>query len=176
MKRSRSFCDAARHWGGVGLLVLGACSRRGRELGPDPVGSKSVAPSPAPTPSPAPKSPPLRVEVRKSGKSVELVVVNAGEVGVSLAEDVDLQREEAGAYVSTHYEVWIEPGCQRGKLSTCVALAPGAALRPIAWEGMSCSAACPCHANVMAAPGTYRFVLRRCDDGTFVESPSFTWP
>jgi hypothetical protein len=140
------------------------------------MGSKSVLPAPAPVPSAPPKPPALRVEVRKGARDVELSVVNTGDIAVSLAEDVDLQREEAGTYGSTHFEMWIEPGCQRGKSAICVSLAPGATLRPSAWKGMSCSSSCPCRANIMAPAGTYRFVLRRCDDGTLVESPSFTWP
>lgn len=69
---------------------------------------------------------------------------------------------------------YLRESCSR-VADKCVKLAANSRLKVVAWTGKSCSSQCPsiCRANITAAPGTYRIVLRSCDSETRYYSAEF---
>ena len=85
---------------------------------------------------------------------------------VSLASRGRIEQETATGWETVFDEFQLLEDCsEAGTLPVCTTLAPGAALRPVLWNGYTCNGQCPraCKGNVYRPPGTFRLVLATCD-------------
>lgn len=103
--------------------------------------------------------------------------VTNGGPKTELAFRVRLQRLHKGVWTDIVADVGLHSACETRQPTRCVELGAGQTLRPLAWTGFSCGGQCPasCRANILAAPGEYRFGVQACDGGAVVYGATFEW-
>lgn len=69
--------------------------------------------------------------------------------------------------------LFLRESCEQNDPPACVEVANGTTFRAAPWTGMVGDAQCACEECGPAGAGTYRFVFRRCDGDTRLESASF---
>jgi hypothetical protein len=101
-------------------------------------------------------------------------VANSGPE-VKLSTRVRVERLARGGWTARIADVRLVRNCDLEPPPACVTLAPDETLRPPPWNGFSCGGQCPsaCRANVLAPPGTYRFVIEACGGSPIAFGPPF---
>lgn len=102
--------------------------------------------------------------------------VEASPSGASFEKQGRIEQRTAAGWETVFDEFTLIEDCgAAAALPACVTLAPGAALRPVPWNGYTCYGQCPrpCKSNVYRPPGTFRLVLTVCGGGAQVMGTPF---
>lgn len=94
--------------------------------------------------------------------------------GVSLKTQARIEKLTGQGWESVFDQFWLVEDCGVvARLPACVTLGPGAVLRPVAWNGYSCSGQCErsCKKNVDRLPGTFRLVVTLCNGEELTSAP-----
>lgn len=169
------------------VCVLAGCARSE----PSPAGSggatTSASPSAEPTPNPhepgtsghvaAAPAPRLTITNRLPG-SFELVADDT----VALSGVARIERRAADGSWSPIADLDLGKGYRLvercdAEVPACIELAAGTVLRPVPFQGFSCSSQCnaTCRANSWLGPARLRLAVHSCN-GAVVAGPSFEWP
>ena len=113
-------------------------------------------------------------EVRNLGQPGAFAI-EASPSGASLEKQGRIEQHTAAGWKPVFDGFSLVVDCDAATaLPACVRLAPGAVLRPVPWNGYTCSGQCPrsCKKNVYRPPGTFRLVLTVCgEDARVVGAP-----
>ena len=117
-------------------------------------------------------APLLRVQTLAMPGAME--IVNQSAVPVSIQTDVVVERLRDGHWIDTPVTFQAVESCDVA-VQRCVVLAPGGHLKPITWDGHSCSGQCArsCRSNHYNGPGDFRFAVTTCDHAQTVRSDAF---
>lgn len=146
--------------------------------------SPSAAPpiASAPPPAAAPSAPALTLTNLETGA---FEIGNPGRDAREVAVTAALQRREGDSWADVPgldanlgYRLVETCPAPEAAPPACVRLGAGAVLRPVPWQGLSCSAQCngTCRANAWLGPGTFRLAVRSCDGGAVTVGPPFELP
>ena len=106
--------------------------------------------------------------------------IEASPSGASFEKQGRIERQTAAGWETVFDEFSLVEDCGAiVTLPACVTLVPGAVLRPVPWNGYTCSGQCPrdCKKNVYRPPGTFRLVLTMCGGGAqLMGTPFFMGP
>lgn len=165
------------------VLVAAACSRAPAPL-PEVASASPSSLQEAASPAPPPKS---SAPAPKPSSPVVVTEVGPGTFELtsseetSLASALELERASADTFekvegLDAGKGLTLATSCAAPPAS-CVTLAKGIPLVPVAWTGLTCAAQCnaSCRAEAPAAPGAYRVAVRACGGARFAELP-FTVP
>lgn len=100
--------------------------------------------------------------------------IDASPSGASFVRQGRIEQQTARGWEPVFEEFRLVEDCGAvATLPACVALAPGASLRPVPWTGYTCRGQCPrpCKGNVYRPPGTFRLVLPLCGGGEVTGPP-----
>jgi hypothetical protein len=152
-------------WSGCGAK---SCSCR-EPTAADPPGSSETEPSAS-----APDVPEgIRLHVDSSLGEHSLRVEIHGRHGARLSPEGSIERGRGDGTFAQVVPYRLIASCGDSP-PDCLALTPGAELRPIAWSHVvGDGGQCGCEHCRPADPGEYRFVLATCD-GARIEGASFT--
>jgi hypothetical protein len=103
----------------------------------------------------------------------EFSVSNRGPA-ISLSSTVVIERKENGKWARVAVtNLRLRDVCTATK--RCREMKPNETIHAIPWTGKFCSSQCPSHCRLdgPAPPGTYRFVIIRCDGKQKFPSPEF---
>lgn len=117
------------------------------------------------------------VEVRNLDEPGVVVIENHGPP-VALARKVMVERKRGTEWIESPVFFNLVEHCGSAKTPVCPELASGATLKPVRWDGYTCSGQCPksCRSNHYAGPGVFRFVVFSCDRSQRFIGPEFALP
>ena len=105
-------------------------------------------------------------------------VENRGTGAVSLSSIVSVERKHGNAWLPTNVRyVGLTERCGE-KVPPCMELPSGKTLKPVPWNGYTCSGQCQrtCRSNHPVAPGIYRIIVSSCGGQEQYASEGFTQP
>jgi hypothetical protein len=105
----------------------------------------------------------------------EFSVSNQGPA-ISLNSIVVVERKENEKWVRASVtSLHLREVCGATKLPRCREVKPNEKINAVPWTGKFCSSQCPSHCRLdgPAPPGSYRFVVTRCDGRETFSSPEF---
>ena len=117
------------------------------------------------------------VEVRNLDVPGAAAIENHGP-SVALARKVLVERKRGTEWIESPVFFNLVEHCGAAKTPVCPELASGATLKPVRWDGYTCSGQCPrsCRSNHYAGPGVFRFVVFSCDRSQRFTGPEFALP
>lgn len=117
------------------------------------------------------------VEVRNLDEPGAVVIENHGP-SIALARKVLVERKQGTEWIESPVFFNLVEHCGTAKAPACPELASGATLKPVRWNGYTCSGQCPrsCRSNHYAGPGVFRFVVFSCDRSQRFVSQEFALP
>jgi hypothetical protein len=97
---------------------------------------------------------------------------------INLRSQLIVQQMDQGAWHDGAIDLLLSETCVWNPQPGCQTMAHGAKLRPVRWNGMSCSGQCPqgCRATIYLGPGSFRFVVTTCGGKQRFFGPPFTMP
>lgn len=113
------------------------------------------------------------VEAVPSGHA--LAITNPSGASRSFHREIVVERRAADGTWSeiAASGLLLRPSCELNDPPACVEVASGTTFRAAPWTDMVGDAQCACEECAPAGAGTYRFVFRRCDGDTRLESEPF---
>lgn len=118
------------------------------------------------------------ITVRNLDTPGAIVVENNG-LPLSLSSRLAVERKREGRWITANVFFELTERCGAGlALPDCVEIASGGSIKPVPWNGYTCSGQCPrpCRSNHYAGPGEFRFVVYTCDRKHRFVGPAFTLP
>jgi hypothetical protein len=122
-------------------------------------------------------APQQTVIIRNLDKAGGMEVENRGPE-ISLSLRLVVQQMNQGTWHDSATDLLLSETCVWNPQPGCQTLPHGAKLRPVPWNGMSCSGQCPqgCRATIYLGPGLFRFTVTTCDHKQRFFGPAFTMP
>jgi len=115
-------------------------------------------------------------EMRNLAQPGAFAIESSSPSGASFERQGRIEQQTSAGWETVFDEFYLVKNCGAvATLPACVALAPGAVLRPVPWTGYTCYGQCPrpCKGNVYRPPGTFRLVLTACGEGVRVVGAPF---
>jgi hypothetical protein len=94
--------------------------------------------------------------------------IDASPSGASIERQGRIEQRTSSGWETAFGEYYLVNTCNGiATAPACIALAPGAVLRPVPWNGYTCDGQCPraCKGNAYRPPGDFRLVLTQCGGG-----------
>jgi len=115
-------------------------------------------------------------QVRNLAQPGAFAIESSSPSGALFEKQGRIEQQTAAGWETVFDEFYLVKNCGAvATLPACVTLTPGAALRPVPWNGYTCYGQCPrpCKGNVYRPPGTFRLVLTACGGGAPVVGAPF---
>ena len=109
----------------------------------------------------------------------EAVVVENDGPALSLSSKLAVERKSDGRWITANVFFELTERCGAGQAPLdCVVIASGGSIKPVPWNGYTCTGQCPrpCRSNHYAGPGEFRFVVYTCDRKHRYVGAAFTMP
>jgi len=117
------------------------------------------------------------VVVRNLEKPGAAIVENHGPP-VLAASKILVERKHGSEWIASPVLFDLVSSCSAEAVPDSIDLPSGAMVKPVPWNGYTCSGQCPrsCRSNHYAGPGIFRFVVFRADHSERFTGPEFVLP